>query len=165
VSVRLLVVVAALLLLTGCASPNAPLFQAAWFLASVESGEASTDAKSEAPSAAADAGVRPAVDRLYIGVLNQSDEHHTVSAIVINGSPPAGEDGWRLDGEFPLAPGQMLVRPAASFRKDHKAFPVACHLPVSVLVVFAPDQRSARAEIRGRMPNFLPAEWDRACAR
>jgi hypothetical protein len=154
-----------MLALAGCAAPAPPLFQAAWYLASVDAWEASPREKRAQPSADKVEGARPAIDRLYVGLLNQSERRQIVTAVVINGSADGQEPGWRLRGEFPLAPGEMLIRPAASFEKNRQPFPAACHVPVSVTVLLAPDDRSTPAEIRGRMPNFLPADWDRNCAR
>jgi hypothetical protein len=134
--------VSAAVLLTGCVSAPAPSFQAAWFLA---------------------ARVEPAGDTLYIGLLNQSDAPLTVAEIVVNGEASAGEAGWRLKGPITLEPGRMLIRPASDFKRNRNPFPPACHLPISVVVILAPDRRAVSAEVRGRMPNFLPADWERAC--
>ena len=164
-SMRFFAAAIAFVALAGCASTAPPLFQAAWFLASVEPAATDADVKGDAAPAKTDGTAKFFGDRLYIGVLNQSDEHHTASAIIINASSEASGPGWRLNGNFELAPGQMLIRPAVSFEKNGERFPASCHLPVSVVVVLAPDQRRTRAEIRGRMPNFLPADWDRVCAR
>jgi hypothetical protein len=130
------------LLLTGCASASAPSFQAAWFLA---------------------ARAEPAGDTLYIGLLNQSDAPLTVSEMIVNAEASMGQAGWRLSGPMTLEPGQMLIRPASNFERNGKPFPSLCRLPISVVVILAPDNRAVSAEVRGRMPNFLPADWERAC--
>lgn len=144
---RWIALVSAALLLTGCATASAPLFQAAWFLA---------------------ATAEPAGDTLYIGLLNQSDTLLTVKEIVVNGDTLGGETGWRLEELVKLEPGRMLIRPASDFKRNDKPFPSACHLPISVVVFLAPDGRPAptkvHAEVRGRLPNFLPADWERKCS-
>ena len=136
--------VSAVALLAGCASIATPSLQAAWFLT----------ARADAPG-----------DTLYIGLLNQSAAPIVAAEIVLNAPAEPSDAGWRFAGPITLAPGQMLVRPASEFERNGKPFPAACHLPVNVLVVLASDKRTVPAEIRGRVPNFLPAGWERDCGR
>jgi len=139
---RWIALVWATLLLTGCTTAPAPLFQAAWFLA---------------------ATVEPAGDTLYIGLLNQSDAPVTVAEIIINRKTSADNTGWQLKESITLEPGQMLIRPASNFKRNGEPFPSACHLPISVAVFRTSERHPLPAEIRGRLPNFLPADWERKC--
>lgn len=157
---------AACLLLCGCAAQ--PPFQAAWYLVSAEPKKA---AAAEEPLHVAKNSVdvtqrplqvieKPLEDKLYIGLLNQSDRSQEVVEIILNAASASDPQGWRLKGPFQLEPGEMLVRPALQFKKAGKDFPSDCRLPVSVVVVVGPTDIATQAEIRGRMPNFLPTDWE-----
>jgi hypothetical protein len=144
--------------LCACASDKSP-FQATWYFSPSTSSETPGDASEkracEAPrrDAAANPGKPPGAVGIYLAILNDSGDPHTITSIAVNNATPV-----TLDCNLPS--GGLVVLPAEAYQSSG---PIDCIIPVRLAISTADGKKTLEMNVSGALPSALPRDWPRNC--
>ena len=109
----------------------------------------------------------------YVSVLNTGNTAVQVEALVINPLrnrvalfDDPHRDGWILDVDERLEPGQLLIKPAGKFSRvnnDVKEGWHGCRVPIEIDAKLSGRPALVVTEMKPAMPDSLPAMWDTGC--
>lgn len=110
----------------------------------------------------------------YVSVLNKGNTAVKVETLIINPLrtrvawfDDPHEDGWILDVNESLEPGQLLIKPAADFSRFKKGGAKenwhGCRVPIEIDARLKERRSLVVTEMRPAMPDSLPAMWDTGC--